>query len=152
MMLLFIEVVAERNNHLYLICILVSSWIEMFRSITFLMMNKQEMTWLTLIKWAHINSHACLISCIQLLIQLCNVILFCSMFKWTCNELVYVSVFKVSMLTFLNTSATWRRIWFWSVSNLYSLLDSSFIENMLHTLHATYIRHNLYADFLLSEK
>ena len=26
------------------------------------------------------------------------------------------------------------------------------IENMLHTLHATYIRHDLYADFFLSEK
>jgi len=27
-----------------------------------------------------------------------------------------------------------------------------FIENMLHTLHATYIRHDLYADFPLSER
>jgi len=27
-----------------------------------------------------------------------------------------------------------------------------FIKNMLHTLHATYIKHDLYADFSLSEK
>ena len=29
------------------------------------------------------------------------------------------------MLTLLNTSATWHRVWFWSVSSLHSLLDSS---------------------------
>ncbi len=39
---------------------------------------------------------------------------------------MYVSVFKVSMLTLLNTSATWYKIWFWSVSNLHSLFDSLF--------------------------
>ena len=83
------------------------------------------MTWLTLVKRAHINSHACLISCVQSLTQLCSVILFCSMFRWTCSELMYVSVFKVSMFTLLNTSATWHRIWFWSVFNLHSLLNSS---------------------------
>ncbi len=38
---------------------------------------------------------------------------------------MYVSVFKVSMLTLLNASATWHRVWFWSVSNLHSLFDSS---------------------------
>ncbi len=53
--------------------------------------------------------------------------------------------------------------WFWrklinfccmSLNNfaLMLLFTFSFIENMLHTLHATYIRHNLYADFLLSER
>ncbi len=52
-------------------------------------------------------------------------ILFCSMFKWTCNKLMYVFVFKVSMLTLLNASATWCRVWFWSVSSLCSLLNSS---------------------------
>ncbi len=83
------------------------------------------MTWLTLIKRTCINSHACLISCVQSLIQLCNVILFCSMFRWTCNKFMYVSVFKVSMFTLLNASATWCRVWFWSVSNLHSLLNSS---------------------------
>ncbi len=83
------------------------------------------MTWLTFIKWACISSHACLISCIQSLTQLRSVILFCSMFRWTCSRLVYVSVFKVSMLTLLNASATWHRVWFWSVFNLHSLLNSS---------------------------
>ncbi len=38
---------------------------------------------------------------------------------------MYVSVSRVSMLTLLNTSATWHRVWFWSVSSLRSLLDSS---------------------------
>ena len=52
-------------------------------------------------------------------------ILFCNMFKWTCSKLVYISVFKVSMLTLLNASATWHRIWFWSVSSLHSLLNNS---------------------------
>ncbi len=59
------------------------------------------------------------------MIQLCSVILFCSMFRWTCNKLMYVFVFKVSMFTLLNTSATWHRVWFWSVSSLCSLLNSS---------------------------
>ncbi len=56
------------------------------------------------------------------------------MFKWTCNELVYVSVSRVSMLTLLNASATWCRVWFWSVSNLHSLLDnSSFLSRWCQT-------------------
>ncbi len=38
---------------------------------------------------------------------------------------MYVSVSRVSMFTLLNASATWRRVWFWSVSSLHSLLDSS---------------------------
>jgi len=53
------------------------------------------------------------------------VILFCSMFRWICSELMYVSVFKVSMFTLLNAFATWCRVWFWSVSSLRSLLNSS---------------------------
>ena len=57
--------------------------------------------------------------------RLCSVILFYSMFKWTCSKLMYVSVFRVSMLTFLNASATWYKVWFWSVFNLHSLLNSS---------------------------
>ena len=48
-----------------------------------------------------------------------------SMFKWICNKLVYVSVSRFSMLTLLNTFATWCRVWFWSVSSLCSLLNSS---------------------------
>ncbi len=124
-MLSLIEAIAERSNHLHLIYILVPSWIKMFRNIIFLMTSKQEMTRLTLIKWAHISLHAYLISYVWLLTQLRSVILFCSMFKWTCSELVYVSVFKVLMLTLLNTSAMWYKVWFWSVSNLHSLFNSS---------------------------
>ncbi len=133
-MLSLIEAVAERNNHLRLICILVPSRIELFRSTTFLMMSEREMTRLNFVKQARINSHACLISCVQSLTRLCSVILFCSMFKWTCSELVYVSVSKVSMLTLLNASATWRRVWFWSVSSLHSLFDnSSFLSRWCQT-------------------
>ncbi len=83
------------------------------------------MTRLTFVKRTCISLHACLIFCIWSLTQLCSMILFCSMFKWTCSELMYVSVFKVSMFTLLNASATWCRVWFWSVSSLHSLLNSS---------------------------
>ncbi len=88
-------------------------------------MSNQEIMWITFVKQTHISLHACLISCVQSLTWLCSMILFYNMFKWTCNELVYVSVSKVSMLTLLNASATWCRVWFWSVSSLHSLLNSS---------------------------
>ncbi len=124
-MLSLVEIIVKkRMHHLHLDCIFASSWMKTFRSTIFLMMSKWEMMWLTLVKWTCISLHACLISCIQLLIQLCNMILFCNIFKWTCSELMYVSVFKVSMLTLLNASVTWRRVWFWSVSSLHSLLNS----------------------------
>ena len=80
-MLSLIKAVIERNNYLHLICILVSSWIKMFRSITFLMMSKQEMMWLTFVKWACISLHAYLIFCVQSLTWLRSVILSCNMFK-----------------------------------------------------------------------
>jgi len=67
-----------------------------------------------------------LISYVQSLTQLCSLILFYNMFKWTCSKLMYVSVFRVLMLTFLNISATWHKVWFWSVSSLHSLFNSSF--------------------------
>jgi len=125
-MLSLVEIIVKkRMHHLHLNCIFTSSWMKTFRSIIFLMTSEREMMWLTLVKWMCISLHAYLISCVQLLIQLCSVILFCNMFKWTCNELMYISVFKVSMLTLLNASATWCRVWFWSVSSLHSLLNSS---------------------------
>ena len=124
-MLSLVEIVKKRKHRLHLDCIFAFCWMKTFRSTIFLMMSKWEMTWLTLVKQARISSHAYLISCIRSLTQLCSVILFCSMFRWTCNELVYVSVSRVSMLTLLNTSATWHRVWFWSVSSLYSLFNSS---------------------------
>jgi len=122
-MLSLVEIIVKKRVHrLHLDCIFASSWMKTFRSTIFLMMSEREMTWLTFVKRVHISLHAYLISCVRLLTQLCSMILFCSMFKWTCSELVYVSVFKVSMFTLLNTSATWRRVWFWSVSSLRSLL------------------------------
>ncbi len=125
-MLSLVEIIVKKKvYHLRLDCIFASSWMKTFRSTFFLMTSEREMTRLTLVKRMHISSHACLISCVRSLIQLCSVILFCSMFRWTCSELVYVSVSKVSMFTLLNASATWCRAWFWSVSNLRSLLDSS---------------------------
>ncbi len=105
-MLSLVEIIVKkRMHHLCLDCIFASSWMKTFRSIIFLMMNDQEMTWITLIKQACISLHACLISYVQSSTWLCSVILFCSMFKWTCSELVYVSVSKVSILILLNTSA-----------------------------------------------
>ncbi len=125
-MLLLVEIIVKKRMcYLHLDCIFASSWMKIFRSTIFLMMSKREMTWLTFVKWTCISLHACLISCVQSLTQLCSVILFCSMFRWTCSELMYVSVFKVSMFTLLNASATWHRVWFWSVFNLHSLLNSS---------------------------
>ncbi len=37
----------------------------------------------------------------------------------------------------------------WSIVEMHSDCSHAFIENMLYTLHATYIKHNLYADFSL---
>ncbi len=125
-MLSLVEIIVKKRvHHLHLNCIFASSWMKTFRSTIFLMTSKREMTRLTLVKRARISLHACLIYCVQSLTQLCSVILFCSMFRWTCSELMYVSVSRVSMFTFLNASATWCRVWFWSVSSLHSLLDSS---------------------------
>ena len=126
-MLSLVEIIVKkRMHHLHLNCIFAFSWMKTFRSIIFLMMSNWEMTWITFVKWTCISLHAYLISYVQLLIQLCNVILFYNMFKWTCSELIYVFVSKVLMLTLLNISVTWCRVWFWSVSNLHSLLNSSF--------------------------
>ncbi len=125
-MLSLVEIIAARVNHLHLNCIFTFFWIKLFRSITFLMMKKWKMMWLILIRWTCISLHAYLIFCIWSLIQLCNVILSCSMFRWTCSELVYISAFKVSMLTLLNIFAMWCKIWFCSVSSLHSLSDSFF--------------------------
>ena len=134
-MLLLVKIIVKKKRyHLHLDCIFTFSWMKTFRSTIFLMTSKQEMTWLTLIKWTCINLHACLISCIQSLTQLCSMILFCNMFKWTCNKLVYISVSKVSMFTLLNASVTWYRVWFWSVFNLCSLLNSlSFLSRWCQT-------------------
>ena len=125
-MLLLIEIIVKRLNHLHLNCIFASSWINMFRSITFLMTEKWEMKQLILISQTRMSLHAHLVSCVLSLTQLRNVTLFCSMFKWTCNELMYISIFNVLMLTLLNAFATWCRVWFCRVSSLHFLFDSFF--------------------------
>ena len=109
-MLSLVKIVATRVNHSHLDCIFASSWIELFRSITFLMTKEREMMQLIFIRWAHISLHAYLIFCVQSLTQLRNMILSCSMFKWTCSELIYISAFRVLMLTLLNIFATWYRV------------------------------------------
>ncbi len=125
-MLSLVEIIAAKTNYLHLDCIFASSWIKLFKSVTFLMMKKWEMMQLTFIRWACISLHAYLIFCVQSLIQLRNVILSCSMFRWTCSELVYISAFKVLMLILLNIFATWCRVWFCNVSSLCSLSVSFF--------------------------
>ncbi len=125
-MLSLIEIIVEKLNHLYLDCIFMSSWINVFRSTIFLMTEKWEVRRLILVSWTCMSLHAHLVSCILSLIQLCNVTLFCSMFKWTCSELVYVLIFNVLMLILLNASATWCKVWFCKVSSLRFLFNSSF--------------------------
>ncbi len=124
-MLSLVEIVKKKERRLHLDCIFALCWMKTFRNTIFLMMSKREMTRLTFVKRTRISLHACLISCVRSLTWLCSVILFCSMFRWTCSELVYVSVSRVSMLTLLNASATWHKVWFWSVSSLHSLLNNS---------------------------
>ncbi len=69
--------------------------------------------------------HAHQVFCVLLSIQLRSVTWFCSLFRWTCNENVYVSTFSVSMFTFLKTLITWHNAWFWRVSSLHFILDNS---------------------------
>jgi len=125
-MLLLIEIIIERLNHLHLNCILTSSWINVFRSIIFLITEKRKMRWLILISWTRMSLHAHLISCVLSLTWLHNVTLFYSMFRWTCSKLMYISIFNVSMLILLNAFATWYKVWFCKVFNLHFLSDNSF--------------------------
>ncbi len=146
-LLSLVEIIAVKTNHLHFDCIFMFSWIKLFRSITFLMIRKWKMMQLMFIRWACINSHVYLIFCVQLLIQLRNMILSCSMFKWTCSELVYISAFKVSMLTFLNISTTWCRVWFCNVSSLHSLFINSFSFSCWCQIDAS----NAISDFTTAE-
>ena len=102
---------------------------------------------LTLIRWVHISLHACLIFCVQSLIQLHNMILFCSIFKWTCSKLMYISAFRVLMLILLNTFATWYKVWFCNVSSLHSLFDNSFSFSCWCQIDAS----NAISDFITVE-
>ncbi len=146
-MLSLIEIVVERLNHLHLDCILASSWINVFRSIIFLMTEKREVRWLIFVSQARMSSHARLVSCVLSSTRLHNVTLFCSMFRWTCSKLVYISISSVSMLTLLNTSATWCRVWFCKVSSLHFLSDSSFSLSRWYQIDAS----NAISDLITAE-
>jgi len=104
--------------------IFASSWIEMFRNVIFLKIEKQEMSLLVFIRWACMILHAHWVFCVLSSIQLRSVTWFCSLFKWTCSKNVYVSTFSVSMFTFLKTLITWCSTWFWRVSSLRFILDN----------------------------
>ncbi len=93
-----IEIIIKELNHLHLNYIFTSSWINVFRSTIFLMTKKWEVKRLILISQMHISLHAHLVSCILLSTWQRNVTLFCSMFKWTCSELVYISISSVTIL------------------------------------------------------
>ncbi len=77
------------------------------------------------IRWACMILHVYQVFCVLLLIQLRSMTWFCSLFRWTCSENVYVSTFSVSMFTFLKTLITWHNAWFWRVSNLHFILNNS---------------------------
>ncbi len=121
-MLSLVEIVAAKANCLHLNCIFTSSWIKLFRSITFLMIKEQKMMQLTFIKWMHISLHVYLIFCVWLLTQLHNVILSYSMFRWTCSKLMYISAFRVLMFIYwkyvvyiaCNIHKAWSLCWFLS--------------------------------------
>ena len=56
----------------------------------------------------------------------------------------------MKLLSFLMLNLT-SLVSYLCCSNKHAVLTRS-IENMLYTLHATYIKHNFYADFLLRFK
>jgi len=113
--------------------IFASLRIEMFRNIIFLKIKKQKMNLLVFIKWAHMILHAHQVFCVLLLIQLRSVTWFCSLFRWTCSENVYVSTFNISMFTFLKMLITWCSTWFWRVFNLHFILDN--LSSLLRWYH-----------------
>ena len=123
----------KRLSRLHLDCIFASLWIETFRNIIFLKIEKREMSLLVFIKWACMILHAHWIFDVLSLIQLRSVTWFCSLFRWTCSENIYVSTFNISMFTFLKTLITWCNAWFWRVSSLHFILDNlSFLSRWCH--------------------
>ncbi len=81
------------------------------------------------------------------LIQLRSVTWFCSLFRWTCSENVYVSTFSVSMFTFLKTLITWHNAWFWRVSNLHFVFNNS--SSLLRWCHID--ASNVILDLIIAE-
>ncbi len=91
--------------------------------------------------------HAHWVFCVLSLIQLRSVTWFCSLFRWTCSENVYVSTFSVSMFTFLKMLITWCNAWFWRVSSLYFILDN--FSSLLRWCHID--ASNVILDFIITE-
>jgi len=105
------------------------------------------MSLLIFIKWAHMILHAQRVFCVLSLIQLRSVTWFCSLFKWTCSENVYVSTFSISMFTFLKTLITWCNAWFWRVSSLHFILDN--LSSLLRWCHINAL--NIIFNLIITE-
>ncbi len=128
-----VEINVEELNHLHLNCIFTSLRIETFRNVIFLEVEEWEMSWLISIRWARMILHARWVFRVLSLTQLRSVVWFCSLFRWTWSESVYVLTFSISMFTFWKTSATWCNAWFWRASSHYSVLDNlSFLSRWCH--------------------
>ncbi len=70
------------------------------------------------------------------------------MLSYLCNCLLNNCMNVFSFCTFFAMNTFWFSLFFSSES----FQKRCTIENMLYTLHAIYIKHNLYADFLLRLK
>ncbi len=120
-------------NHLHLDHIFVSLQIATSKNVIFLKIEEREMSLLVFIRWACIFLQVHQVSRVLLLFQLRNIVWFCSLFRWTWSEDVYVLTFSVSMFTFLNISATWHSAWFWRVSNHNFILNN--LSSLLRWCH-----------------
>ncbi len=105
------------------------------------------MSLLIFIKWACMILHAHQIFCVLSLIQLRSVTWFCSLFRWTCSEDVYVSTSSILMFTFLKTLITWYNAWFWRVSSLYFIFNNS--SSLSRWCHINAL--NVISDFIIAE-
>ncbi len=117
-----VEIDVEKSSRLHLNYIFASLWIETFRNIIFLEVEKQKMSWLVSIRCVHIILHARWVFRILSSTRLHNIAWFCSLFRWTWSEDVYVSTFSVLMFTFWKTFITWHNAWFWKASSHHSVL------------------------------
>ncbi len=89
-----------------------------------LKVEEWEMSWLVSIRCACMILHAHWVSRVLSSIQLRSVVWFCSLFKWTWSEDVYVSTFNILMFTFWKMFITWYSAWFWRASSHHSVLNN----------------------------
>ncbi len=121
--------------------------IEMFRNIIFLKIEKWEISLSISIKWACMILHAHQVFHILLSSQLCSMIWFCSLFRWTCSEDVYVLTFSILIFTFLKMLITWCNTWFWRAFSLHFIFN-----NLSFLSHWCYINAlNIISDFIIAE-